>query len=191
MVSDVMSTSQALGTGGRAVAQPLEEALLDGLQQHLSMELNASAAYWALAIWFSEREFRGFSLYFKQESDQERGHAGIFADYLIGRGQPVALDQIDKPRQIWENPEEVLAAVFQIETDVTTSLQQLYALAERSGDVRTTVFLDPLIEKQTAAEAESGHLLGRLRLGQNNPAALLMIDGELLAGQSSPASMGS
>ncbi|NQV11530.1 MAG: ferritin [Cyanobacteria bacterium] len=191
MVSDVIQTSKALGTGGRAVAQPLEEALLDGFQQHLSMELNASSAYWALAIWFAEREFRGFSLYFKQESDQERGHAGIFADYLVGRGQPVALDAIDKPRQIWESLEEVFAAVFQIETEVTTSLQQLYSLAERSGDVRTTVFLDPLIEKQTGAEAESAHLLGRLRLCDNNPAALLLLDGELFAGQSSPASMGS
>ena len=42
-----------------------------------------------------------------------------------------------------EKPADLMATSFQMEVDVTRSLQQLYALAERSSDTRTTVFLIP------------------------------------------------
>ena len=78
---------------------------------------------------------------------------------------------------------------FQMEVDVTASLQQLYALAERSSDTRTTVFLDPMIESQTQSEHEFAHLLGRTRFADNQAAALLLIDNELDQGKFQPASL--
>ncbi|MEX1315574.1 MAG: ferritin [Synechococcaceae cyanobacterium] len=171
------------------MAEPMDVSLLEALEQHLTLERQASAAYFALAIWFAERELRGFAGYFRQESLAEQTHAARVADYLIARGQSVELEALAAPRQNWSGAEEIFAAVFQMEADVTSSLQQLYALAERSGDVRTTVFLDPVVEQQLAAEHEAAHLLGRVRFAQNNPAALLVIDGELSAGDHSPVSL--
>ena len=179
----------ATGPAGRAMAQPLEPDLLAGLQQHLTMERQASAAYWALAVWFAERELRGFAHFLKQEAADEQHHAGLVADYLIARGQTVSLQALSAPRQKWSDAEEIFAAVFQMEADVTTSLQQLYALAERAGDVRTSVFLDPIVQGQIEAEHQAAHLLGRIRFAQGNPAALLVIDGELSEGHHAPASL--
>ena len=48
-----MTQSIARGPAGRAVAQPMAPDLLGALQEHLTMERQASAAYWALAIWFA------------------------------------------------------------------------------------------------------------------------------------------
>ncbi len=172
------------------MAQPMDAALLEGLQQHLTLERQASAAYWALAIWFGERELRGFCHYLKDEAADEQQHAGLFADYLVSRGQTVILDAVAPPRQQWSDAEEIFAAIFQMEADVTTSLQQLYAMAERSSDVRTTVFLDPIVQGQIEAEHQAAHLLGRIRFAQGNPAALLVIDGELSAGKHAPESVG-
>lgn len=171
------------------MAQPMEPSLLEGLQQHITMERRASVAYWAMAIWFAERELRGFAAYLKQEAADEQHHAGVVADYLIARGQTVPLEDLSTPRQDWSSPEEILADVFRMEADVTTSLQQLYGQAERAGDVRTTVFLDPIVQGQTEAEHQAAHLLGRVRFAQNNPAALLVIDGELSEGHHEPASV--
>ncbi|MFQ6538151.1 MULTISPECIES: ferritin [Aphanothece] len=171
------------------MAQPMDGSLLEALQEHLSMERRASLAYFAMAIWCAERELRGFTHYLRQEAEAEQTHAGQVADYLISRGQTVLLQSLPAPRQSWASPEEIFAAVFQMEAEVTTSLQQLYALAERSSDLRTTVFLDPLVEGQVAAEHEAAHLLGRVRFAQNQPAALLIIDGELGADQHAPASL--
>lgn len=177
------------GPAGRAMAQPMEADLMEALQQHLTMERQSSAAYFAMAIWCAERELRGFADFFKQEGRDEQEHAGTFADYLIARGQTVLLQELAAPRQTWQSVEELMAASFTMEADVTTSLQQIYAMAERSGDTRTTVFLDPLVEGQTNSENTFAHLLGRVRFAQNQPAALLIIDGELSAGQHENASL--
>ncbi|WP_320674533.1 ferritin [Prochlorococcus sp. MIT 1341] len=177
------------GPAGRAMAQPMEAALVEALQQHLTMERCASAAYFANSIWFAERELRGFSQYFKQESLNEQSHAGAFADYLLARGQTVLLQDIPAPRQTWNSVEEVMAVAFQMEADVTSSLHQLYAMAERSSDMRTTVFLDPTIDNQVDSENEFAHLLGRVKLASNESSALLIIDGELTNGNHKPAQL--
>ena len=112
-----------------------------------------------------------------------------FADFLIARGQTVELHDLPAPQQQWTMPIDLMATSFQMEVDVTTSLQQLYAFAERSSDTRTTVFLDPMIEKQTQSEHEFAHLLGRVRFADNQASALLLIDNELELGKFQPASM--
>jgi len=186
----VAASTVPTGPAGRAMAQPIEAALLEGLQQHLTLERQASAAYWAMAIWFGERELRGFCHFLKAESADEQTHAGLFADYLVARGQTVQLEALAASRQHWRDAEEIIAAIFQMEADVTSSLQQLYAMAERAGDVRTSVFLDPIVQGQIEAEHGAAHLLGRVRFAQGNPAAMLVIDGELSAGKHAPEPVG-
>ena len=66
-----------------------------------------------------------------------------------------------------------------MESEVTASLHNLYSIAERSSDMRTTVFLDPVIENQTKAEDEFAYLLGKVRFADNQPSALLILDSEL------------
>lgn len=183
------SPAVALGPAGRAMAQPMDGALLDGLQDHLNMERAASAAYFAMAIWFAERELKGFTHFFKSEGRAEQEHAGRFADYLIARGQTVDLHDIAAPKQDWVSAEAIMAAAFQMETDVTSSLQQLYAQAERVSDVRTTTFLDEMIVGQVASEHEFAHLFGRVRFAQGQPAAVLIIDQELSDDNHQPASL--
>ena len=179
----------AVGPVGRAKAEDMSPELLEALQQHLNMERQAHAAYFAAAIWFAERELRGFASYFRQESQSEHNHAAKFGEYLIARGQTVELHTIEAPRQSWKSPEEIMATSFLLEADVTTSLHQLYAIAERSNDVRTTVFLDPMVEKQVEAEHEFAHLLGRVRFANDQAAALLILDNELLEGRHAPATL--
>jgi ferritin len=190
LISNFTSADVTTGPAGRAVAQPMDLALLEALQHHLTMERQVSAAYFAMAIWFAERELRGFSHFFKQEAKSEQEHAATFADYLIARGQTVVLQDLSAPRQAWSSAEEIMAASFQMEADVTTSLQQLYAMAERSSDLRTTVFLDPIVHAQVDAENEFAHLLGRVRFAHSQAAAMLIIDGELSDEKHSPAKLG-
>ena len=67
-----------------------------------------------------------------------------------------------------------------MEADVSSSLNQLYSIAERSSDNRTSVFLDPIIESQIASEDEFAHILGRVKFANNDPSALFILDNELL-----------
>ena len=177
------------GPAGRAIAETIDSDLLNAIQAHLNMERQAHASYFAAAIWFAERELRGFSRFFRDESNSEHEHAAKFAEYIIARGQSVALMAVDAPLQSWGSPGDVMATAFQMEVDVTASLQQLYSMAERVSDTRTTVFLDPMVEMQTLSEHEFAHLLGRVKFADNQPAALLLIDNELDQGSNKPASL--
>ena len=168
-----------LGPSGRAVAQPIDIDLLSSLYHHTSLERVSSAQYLAMSLWFLERELRGFSSFFKKESLSEQEHGFNFAKYIIARGQSVVLDEVIKPKQKWETVEELVTYSFQMEADVTTSVQQLYSMAERSNDTRTTVFLDPVIDEQIKSEDEMAYLLGKVKFANNDPSALLIIDNEL------------
>ena len=164
---------------GRAIAQQMDKDLVEMLYQHVTIERNASAQYFAMSIWFAERDLSGFSDFFKQESFDEHDHAANFANYLVARGQTVVLYDLSAPKQKWDSIEEVIADSFQMEADVTTSIHQIYARAEVSSDTRTNVFLDPIIESQTKSEDSFAHLLSRVQFADNQPSAILIIDNEL------------
>ena len=167
------------GPSGRAIAQPMEDSLLDNFFEHLTMERYANVQYFSIYIWFKERDLNGFASHFLSESKSEMEHALKFADYLIARGQTVKLSDLPAPIQTWESIEDVISYSFNMEADLTSSLQQLYSMSERISDTRTNVFLDPIVETQTNSEDEFANILGKVKFASNQPSAILLIDSDL------------
>ena len=164
------------GPSGRAVSQEIENDLLDNILHHLTMERNANVQYFSMSLWFQERDLSGFSSFFLKESKDELEHAYKFTDYLIARGQNVDLHELAKPIQYWESIENLIAYAFNMEADLTISLQQLYSISERTSDIRTNVFLDPIVESQIKSEDEFAHILGKVKFSGENPSAILIVD---------------
>lgn len=173
------NNSITFGPSGRAVSHPIDTDLLENLYHHLSMERNANVQYYAMSLWFQERDLNGFSDFFLNESKGEMEHSYKFSNYLISRGQTVKLHEINAPLQSWDNIEHLISYAFNMESDLTSSLQQLYSISERSSDTRTNVFLDPIVEAQIASEDEFAHILGQVRFASDQPSAILLIDSEL------------
>ena len=169
-------TNINFGPSGRAVSQKIEQDLLDNLLQHLTMERNANVQYFSMSLWFQERDLNGFSSFFLKESKDELEHAYKFTDYLIARGQNVDLHELAKPIQYWESIENLIAYAFNMEADLTISLQQLYSISERTSDIRTNVFLDPIVESQIKSEDEFAHILGKVKFSGSNSSSILIID---------------
>ena len=167
------------GPSGRAIAQPMDSGLLDYFFEHLTMERYANVQYFSIYLWFKERDLDGFASFFLNESQSEMTHAQKFADYLIARGQNVKLKALAEPMQQWDSIENLVSYSFNMEADLTSSLQQLYSVSERISDTRTNVFLDPIVEAQIISEDEFAHLLGKVRFSNNQPSALLLIDSDL------------
>ena len=167
------------GPSGRAVAQPIDSILLDNFFEHLTMERYANIQYFSMYLWFQERDLNGFASHFLSESQGEMEHTQKFADYLIARGQSVKLNDIPAPVQNWDSIEDLISYSFNMEADLTLSLQQLYSISERNLDTRTNVFLDPIVEAQTKSENEFANILGKVKFGSNQPSAILLIDGDL------------
>ena len=168
-----------LGPSGRAVAQTMDTSLLDNFYEHLTMERYANVQYFSIYLWFKERDLDGFASYFLSESQCEMEHAYNFANYFIARGQTVKLNDLPAPIQSWDSIEDLISYSFNMEADLTSSLQQLYSISERISDTRTCVFLDPIIESQTKSEDEFAHIIGKVKFAASQPSAILLIDSDL------------
>ena len=178
-----IASDVAHGPNGRALAESMSPDLVSAIQQHISMERHASITYLAMSIWSAERELAGFYQFLDGEAKSEQAHAVHFTQYLIARSQSNDLQTLEAPRQTWDHLASLMETAFQMEADTTSSIQSIYAMAERNSDTRTTVFLDPLIEAQIQSEDQFAYLLGRVKFANNDPTALLVIDNELRAGQ--------
>ena len=174
-----LNQSLKYGPSGRAIAQELDIGLLDNFLEHLTMERNANIQYFSMSLWFKERELRGFSSFFLSESNEEMSHVQKFTDYLIARGYKINLKDLPSPVQEWDSIQDLINFAFKMESDLTTSLEQLYAISERASDIRSTVFLDPIIEDQINSEDTFAYLSGKVKFTENLPSALLIIDNEL------------
>jgi len=181
MIENNLKTQKLVnfGPSGRAVAQPMDVGLLDNFYEHLTMERYANVQYFSIYLWFQERDLDGFATYFLNESQGEMEHAYKFANYFIARGQTVKLKELPAPIQSWDTIEELISYSFNMEADLTASLQQLYSISERVSDTRTSVFLDPIVEAQIKSEDEFAHILGKVKFAANQPSAILLIDTEL------------
>ena len=181
MTKNNLETKKLINYGptGRAVAKPMDSGLLDNFYEHLTMERYANVQYFAIYLWFQERDLDGFASFFLSESQGEMEHSYKFANYFIARGQTVKLKELPAPIQSWDSIEDLISYSFNLEADLTSSLQQLYAVSERISDTRSNVFLDPIVDAQIKSEDEFAHILGKVRFAANQPSAILLIDSEL------------
>lgn len=157
--------------------------LLNGLNEHLKLEFRASHEYLAMAIWLAEHDLPGFSKWMRQQSADELMHAQRIIDHLVERDQKVALPAIDAPPTGWKGAEALCSHVLKNEQDVTASINNLCALADKAKDRPATVMLQWFVTEQMEEEAAARALLGRIRLAGNSGVGLLMIDQELSTGK--------
>ncbi len=156
--------------------------LLTGLNQHLTLEFRAAHEYLAMSIWLAEHDLPGFSKWMRKQSSDELMHAQRIIDHLVERDQTVTLPAVDAPPMTWESAEKLCAHVLANEQEVTASINDLYATAEKAKDRPATVMLQWFVNEQMEEEAAARAVLGRIRLAGNTGVGLLMIDQELASG---------
>lgn len=157
--------------------------LLNGLNEHLKLEFRASHEYLAMSIWLAEHDLPGFATWMRKQSSDELLHAQRIIDHLVERDQKVVLPAVGAPPTGWASAEALCDHVLKNEQEVTASINDLYARAEKTKDRPATVMLQWFVTEQMEEEAAARAVLGRIRLAGNSGVGLLMIDQELSAGR--------
>jgi ferritin len=157
--------------------------LLKGLNEHLKLEFRAAHEYLAMSIWLSAHDLPGFSRWMRQQSSDEQTHAQRIIDHLLERDQQPVLPAIPAPPKTWKSIEALCAHVLRNEQEVTASINELYATAEKAKDRPATVMLQWFVTEQMEEEANARAVLGRIRLAGNTGVGLLMVDQELAGGK--------
>ena len=160
----------------------MTKELLNGLNNHLTLEFRASHEYLAMSIWLSEHDLPGFATWMRKQSSDELLHAKRIIDHLIERDQKVVLPGIAAPPMAWKSAEALCAHVLKNEQEVTTSINELYTMAEKAKDRPAVVMLQWFVTEQMEEEAAARAVLSRIRLAGNTGVGLLMIDQELAGG---------
>ena len=156
--------------------------LLKGLNEHLKLEFRASHEYLAMSIWLSEHDLPGFATWMRKQSSTScctRSASSITWSSAIRKS---CCPRSAAPPLTWKSAEALCAHVLKNEQEVTASINELYAMAEKAKDRPGVVMLQWFVTEQMEEEAAARAVLGRIRLAGNTGVGLLMIDQELAGG---------
>lgn len=149
------------------------------LNEQVAKELYASNLYLAMAGHFAEINLMGMANWMRIQSEEERGHALRFFEFVIDRNGKAEVGAVAQPPAEFGAPVEIFAQALAHERKVTASIHALYAQALRDDDYATQVFLQWFINEQVEEEANASAMVERLSMAGDNRAALLMLDTEM------------
>lgn len=149
------------------------------LNQQIAKELYASNLYLAMSGHFAQANLKGMATWMRVQSEEERGHALRFFDFVIDREGQVEIGAIDQPPTEFGAPVEIFKQALEHERKVTASIHNIYAHAVQEADYATQVFLQWFINEQVEEEASATEMVERLTMAGDDRAALLMLDAEM------------
>lgn len=159
----------------------MNEKLEKAFCVQINKELYSAYLYLAMQTYFKENNLDGFANWMYVQVQEELSHAMGMFNYVFERGGKVELMNIEKPQASFSSPLEVFEEVLKHEKYVTSLINDLTSVAEDVKDRAAISFLGWYIKEQVEEEANVSNVLGNLKLAQNDPRALLLLDRELAA----------
>ena len=157
----------------------MNEKLQKAFCVQINKELYSAYLYLSMQNYFKEVNLDGFANWMAVQVQEELSHAMGMYNYVFERGGSVELMAIDKPEGTYNSALEVFEKVLEHEEYVTSLINDLAFTAEEVRDRAAMSLLDWYIKEQVEEEANVANVLGNLRLAQNDPRALLLLDREL------------
>jgi ferritin len=153
--------------------------ILDSLNEHLQLELQAWYEYSGMALWLDMNDLPGCSAFMKTQAEEELAHAQKIIQHLLDRDHMPMLPPIDAPVMEYASVNSLFERVLAAEQAVTASIDQVYRVAEEEDDQPGRLLLTWFITEQVEEEATARAVLGRIRLAGETGPGLLLVDQEL------------
>lgn len=147
--------------------------------KQINEELFSAYLYVSMVNYFEAQNLKGFANWMRAQTIEELTHANKFIGYLQERGGSVKLDAIAKPDATWKSPLAAFEAAYKHECHISACINDLYNRAVKAGDNAAAIFLNWFINEQVEEEANADEVVQNLKLAQNAPGALFMLDREM------------
>lgn len=157
----------------------LTDKIQQALNEQINAELYSSYLYLSMQAYFKSINLVGFANWMKAQTQEELMHAIKIYDFVNERSGRVLLDAIDKPPTEWKSPLDVFEQVYKHEQKVTALINNLVNLAADEKDHATVNFLQWFINEQVEEEASADAVRQQLKLMEDAPGGLFMLDREL------------
>lgn len=158
----------------------LSPTLQEGFNAQIQKEFYSSYLYLAMAAHFEAVNLPGFASWMKKQSEEERSHGMRLWDYVYDRGGRVELRALEQPPSSFGKPSEVMCQVLDHEQKVTASINALFALAVKEGDVAAQIFLQWFVNEQVEEEKNVNVLIEQLKMSGDQSFGVLFMDTHVL-----------
>ncbi len=157
----------------------LQEEMIKSLNQQMNREFESAWLYLSMAGWSENQNYPGSAHWLKIQAEEECGHGMRFFQYLIDQEAPVELEALRQPARNWESMTAVFENALKHEQLVTGWINEIMMMAVNSKDNATRIFLDYFVMEQIEEEHQTDDIRRKLKLFEQNPAAVYMLDLEL------------
>jgi ferritin len=149
------------------------------INEQIKHEMYSSWLYLSMAAWSDHQNLKGFGNWMRIQSEEERGHAMKFFEYLLSIGEKVQLDALDHPPSDFGTPKKLMEQVLEHERKVTGLIHKLYDQARTDKDYRSEILLQWFVNEQIEEEENAMEILAKIEQVEERMSSILWIDKEL------------
>jgi ferritin len=157
------------------IGKKLEEAL----NGQVNAELYSAYLYLSMESYFKSLNLNGFANWMRVQTQEEIVHAMKMYDFINERKGRAILKVIEGPPTEWDSPRAVFEAAYTHEQKVTGLINGLVDLAIKEKDHATSTFLQWFVNEQVEEESSADQIVQQLKMMENAPGGLFMLDREL------------
>jgi len=151
----------------------------EALNAQVNAELYSAYLYLSMESYFKSLNLNGFANWMRVQTQEEIVHATKIYDFINARTGRVLLKAIEGPPTIWDSPRAVFEAAYKHEQKVTGLINDLVNLAIKEKDHATNTFLQWFVNEQVEEESSADQIVQQLKMMENAPGGLFMLDREL------------
>lgn len=159
----------------------MEQAISRLLNDQINKEFYSAYLYLDMASFYQAKGLDGFANWFEVQAKEEQDHALLIYRYLQNNDQPVTLETVDKPDEVFSSLADPLHASLQHERYITSQIDALYGAAQAAGDFRTLQFLDWFVKEQGEEEKNAADLITKMELFGSDARGLYLLNSEMKA----------
>lgn len=158
---------------------PMKGAVRDAINEQIKHEFYSAYVYLSMAGSFGVANLPGFAHWMRKQYEEETGHALKFFDFLLDRGESVQLLPLEGPPHAFRSPLDTFEQALEHEKEITSRIHELYDLSVQEGDYPAQVLLNWFVTEQVEEEKVATEIVERLRMADDDSAALFLLDREL------------
>jgi ferritin heavy chain len=157
--------------------QKFSEEVEAAVNEQINVEYNVSYVYHAMYAYFDRDNvaLKGLAKFFKESSEEERGHAEKLMEYQNKRGGKVKLQSILMPLSEFDHAEKgdalyAMELALSLEKLTNEKLLNLHSVADKNSDVQLADFVESefLTEQVEAIKKISEYVAQLRRIGKGH-----------------------
>lgn len=157
------------------IGKKMEKAI----NEQINAELYSAYLYLSMVAYFESVNLTGCATWMRAQTQEEIVHAMKMYDFINERGGRVILKAIETPPSEWDSALAAFEAAYAHEQIVTGLINDLVNLAVAEKDHATNSFLQWFVTEQVEEETSADNVVQNLKMAQDAPGALFMLDREL------------